>query len=242
MTKLIDNMNNKPLVHIEHLFFGFKPNEQFLKDVSFSLFPHQFIALIGPNGSGKSTLLKLILKELLPTEGKITLEKNMKIAYVPQALSFDSRFPITTFEVVLGGCFKLKNKQQAAEKALDDVGMLDFKLAPFGTLSGGQAQRVLVARALAQQPTLLLLDEPTASVDTEAEDTILRLIASQKNRCATLMVTHHLQSILSSVDGILCLQQGTAFMKPKEVCEHFALGLYHEPLINMKPDHFSENK
>lgn len=231
-------MNKTPLMQVEGLFFGFNPNEPILKDVSFSLHTNEFIALIGPNGSGKSTLLKLLLRELMPNKGKILLNPDVRIAYVPQNLSFDARFPITALEVVLGGCFRLQNKKIAAERALQEVGMLPYKNATFGTLSGGQMQRVLIARAFVQKPTLLLLDEPTASVDTETENSILQILSSQKNRCATLMVTHNLKTILSAIDGIICLQQGMAYMKPKEVCEHFALGLYHEPLIEMDSDHF----
>lgn len=233
---------NTPLLHLEKLSFGFRPNDEVLKDVTFSLFSRQFVAIIGPNGSGKSTLLKLILKELMPTKGKLTRQPHLKIAYVPQKLTFDTLFPITVLDVVLGGCFTLQNKEEAAKKALEEVGLLHLQDSSFGTLSLGQAQRVLMARALAQEPTLLLLDEPTASVDKEAEDTILRLLISQKRKGAILMVTHHIHSILSHVDGILCLQQKVVLMKPKEVCEHFALGLYHEPLINMNVDHFSKGQ
>ena len=230
--------NKKPLIELSQLSFSFSSKEPLLKDVSFSIHPGEFLAIIGPNGSGKSTLLKLILGELVPKKGKITRQPDLKVSYVPQSLIFDPHFPITALEVVMGGLFNQKERKQTALSMLKQLEMDTCKDHLFGSLSGGQAQRVLIARALVSNPTLLLLDEPTASVDLKTERTIIDLISSQKEHCATLMVTHHLQTVLQAVDGILSVQQQTTYMKPKEVCEHFALGLYHTPLIETDPTHF----
>lgn len=234
----------QPRLSVSHLSFGFPSQERLLKDVSFTIENHSFIALIGPNGCGKSTLLKLLLGELPLQQGTITFSSNTRIGYVPQSLVFDKHFPITALEVVSGGCHSMKISQKArlekAQQALENVDLGSIHDMPFGALSGGQAQRVLIARALVQQPTLLLLDEPTANIDTHAQTIILDYLLTKKDSLSIFMVTHNLRTILSCVDGVLCLQQGMTSMRPKEVCEHFALGLYHEPLMDINSTHFME--
>jgi zinc transport system ATP-binding protein len=110
------------------------------------------------------------------------------------------------------------------------VGLINLEKHSFGTLSGGQAQRVLIARALVSQPQILLLDEPTASVDSRAEAEIYALLKKLKGKMTILMVTHDLRAALSHVERVLCVQKQVFSLKPEEVCEHFALGLYHKPL------------
>src|SRR3989339_1010 len=109
--------------------------------------------------------------------------------------------------------------------------MLAFKNHSFGKLSGGQAQRVLIARALASNPKLLILDEPTASIDPQAEEEILQILKSLKGNITILMVTHDLQTIIQNVEKLLCVHRHVHVLSPSEVCEHFGLGLYHSPLI-----------
>lgn len=246
--------NSCPTIQIDNLSFGYSPKELILKNVSLSIKQGQFIGIIGPNGGGKSTLLKLILGFLTPLSGKIVyngtprLPKN-EIAYVPQSLQLDKQFPITVIEVIVGGRAShlpsfgsfSQNDYQKAYDALEKVGLLHIASQPFGTLSGGQAQRVLIARALASNPSILLLDEPTASVDSTAETEVLQLIQSLAGSMTILMVTHDLRAALTHVDGIVCVQGGALFMQPKEICEHFALGLYHFPLMQTETSHFSHH-
>jgi zinc transport system ATP-binding protein len=243
-----------PSLVVHNCSFGYQPSEQVLRNVSFTVQRGQFLGIIGPNGGGKSTLLKLILGLLSPQKGTIRINGHtpptVGVGYVPQAFQFDRRFPITAFEVVLGGrtrslsLFGRYNKrdEEAAQAALHRVGLSPMANHPFGALSGGQAQRVLIARALVSEPTVLLLDEPTSSSDPEAESSILETIHSLKSGMTILMVTHNLEAILSHVEGILCVQGGAAMLHPKEVCEHFALGLYHIPLIQTPKDHFMTHK
>ena len=129
-----------------------------------------------------------------------------------------------------------------AREALHKVGLSHIARQPFGSLSGGQAQRVLIARALASEPTILLLDEPTSSSDPEAEKAILDTIHSLKPGMTILMVTHNLKAVLSHVESIICVQGGAAMLQPKDVCEHFALGLYHIPLIQTPHGHLAPHK
>ncbi|MGR3951813.1 MAG: metal ABC transporter ATP-binding protein [Chlamydia sp.] len=239
-------------IAIEEVSFGYSPSEILLKNVSLSIQEGQFLGIIGPNGGGKSTFLKLILGALKPNHGSIQFFGSSTynpglLGYVPQSLQIDKQFPITTIEVVLGGRARYINRWGhyskkdigIAEKTLSQVGLEGTEDQPFGTLSGGQMQRALIARALASEPKILLLDEPTASIDYNAEGEILQVIHSLVGTMTILMVTHDLQTTLTKVDGIVCIQGGALFMQPKEVCEHFALGLYHFPLIQTEPYHLS---
>jgi zinc transport system ATP-binding protein len=164
------------------------------------------------------------------------------LAYVPQSIKFDRAFPISVLEVVLSGLlsklpwygyFSKQNKLLALE-AIEKVNLKEFCHEPFGTLSGGQAQRVLIARALVSNPHLLLLDEPTASVDNRAEADIYALLKELKGLMTILMVTHDLQAAIGQVERLLCVQGHVFSLQPEEVCEHFTVGLYHTPLLSNK--------
>jgi zinc transport system ATP-binding protein len=240
-----------PFIHVDNLSFGYHPEEYVLKNVSFEVLQGQFLGMIGPNGGGKSTLLKLLLGTLPPWKGTIVIGNgNERIGYVPQAFQLDKRFPITALEVVLGGRARNLSSwgqytnvdREAAHTALERVGLSHRADSPFGALSGGQAQRVLIARALASEPTVLLLDEPTSSTDAESESMILETIWKLKDGMTILMATHNLHAMLSHVEGVLCVQGGAAMLQPKEVCEHFALGLYHIPLIETPEHHLKHGR
>lgn len=127
------------------------------------------------------------------------------------------------------GSWTVQTKKKAME-ALEQVGLADFSARPFASLSGGQAQRVLLARALVGEPKILLLDEPTASVDPEAEAEIHRLLLTHKKSVTTLMVTHDLQTIMDDVDRMLFVQRHAELVTKEQICVHFAMGLYHTPL------------
>lgn len=224
------------------------PETSVLKNVSFQVSYGEFIGMIGPNGGGKTTLLKLILGFLKPSRGTIKVfGENAgaspypahRLAYVPQSVRFDRDFPISVEEVVLSGLIsKLpwygrfhKEERLAVKRALEKIGLSHLAGTAFGTLSGGQAQRVLIARALVSKPELLLLDEPTASVDSRAEADIYALLNQLKGQMTILMVTHDLGAAIEQVQRILCVQGKVISLKPEEVCKHFAFGLYHMPLL-----------
>jgi zinc transport system ATP-binding protein len=216
-----------------------------LSEASFSILEGESVGIIGPNGGGKTTLLKLIMGFLLPLSGKISLfGKAPKhgvncIGYVPQVMRFDRQFPITVYELVLSGRLSRlpwygryhADDHQAVKQMIDRVGLTPLSDKAFGTLSGGQAQRALIARALVSEPKLLLLDEPTASVDPQAEAHIYQLIKELCANITMIMVTHDLNAAINQVQRVLCVQHSVISLQPSEVCEHFALGLYHPPLI-----------
>ena len=203
----------------------------------------EFIGVIGPNGGGKTTLLKLILGLLVPTSGKIEVWQNKnQIAYVPQSTKFDKQFPISVIEVVLSGLlhllpwhgfFSYQDKKKALD-ALDQVNLTEFAHHCFGELSGGQAQRVLIARAIVQSPELLLLDEPTASVDYQAKADIYEILQRIRGKVTLMMVTHDLGAATSQVDRLFCVQKSLFSLKPDEGCKRYTMGLYQDPNIPLK--------
>jgi zinc transport system ATP-binding protein len=231
------------VIEVENLNFAYN-GVLVLEEINFIVKQGEFIGIFGPNGGGKTTLLSLIMGFLKPTRGKIRIferppqQARDKLGWVPQNFHFDRHFPISVEEVVLGGRLAhlswngrfSKEEHKIAEEMLDKVGMLPFLKVPFATLSGGQAQRTLIARALASFPSLLLLDEPTASVDYAAQTEIFKLLTCLKGEMTIVMVTHDLNSAVGHVDSLFCVQKNIIPMSPEKVCEHFALGLYHAPL------------
>lgn len=218
-----------PEIKISNLTFAYQKSS-ILQDVTLEITSGEFVGVIGPNGGGKTTLLKLLMGLLQPQTGSISLNNKPPedlrphIGYVPQHLDFDLSFPISVREVVeMGG--------GGADTLLEELQLTPFAKKPFGTLSGGQMQRALLARALAPNPQLLLLDEATSCVDNETSQTILAMLEKRKGEVTILMVTHELPTIVKNVDRILCVHRSCSLLDPKEVCEHYALGLYHPPLI-----------
>lgn len=237
----------EPAIALDHVCFAYQ-DRPVLNNISFTVNSGEFIGMIGPNGGGKTTLLKLIMGFLQPSSGRISIFGQLptkaiqQISYVPQSLRFDKQFPISVMELVLGGrlshlpwygIFSKKDKEIALH-ALDRVGLIDFQHRSFGNLSGGQAQRALIARALASEPQLLLLDEPTASVDAQAESDIYSILKGLQKQITIIMVTHNLRAAIEMVERVICVQQTAVVLNPQEVCEHFAFGLYHAPLIKLK--------
>lgn len=234
-------------IHVSHLYFSYNQETPLLTDVTFELFKGEFIGIIGPNGGGKTTLLKLLLGFLQPLSGEITLfgdspKKYPHIAYVPQHLPFDRLFPISVMDVILAGRLAhlpwhgmhSAEDLQIAQKSLEQVGLEKLAKSSFGSLSGGEAQRVLIARALASQPTLLLLDEPTSSVDVEAQTKIYEILDTLRSAMTIVMVTHDLPAVIERVERVICVQGTALSLQPHEVCDHFKLGLYHAPLIQVE--------
>lgn len=173
------------VISIEDLYFQYD-GVPALENVNLEILQGEFVGIFGPNGGGKTTLLKLMMGLLRPQRGKVLLfgrppeETRQLVGYVPQAMHFDRDFPISALEVVMMGMLgKLSwlgaypaDAKRKAMVALERVGLAHKAKASFGTLSGGEAQRVLIARAIVDEPGVLLLDEPTANVDVEAEQSI----------------------------------------------------------------------
>lgn len=231
-------------VSVSNLTFCYEKQFPVLENVSFSVKKGAFIGIFGPNGGGKTTLLNLLLGLLEPTDGAVQLlggppdKMREKVGYVPQVRRFDKQFPISPLEVVLQGCLSThrwgrfsKEAKKKAMEALERVNLQDKCHAPFGSLSGGQIQRTLIARALVSNPEILLLDEATVGVDSEALAEIFKFLISLKGSITIFMVTHELQLIAKEMDQLFCINRDLTLYSPEQVCEHFALGLYHPTLM-----------
>jgi zinc transport system ATP-binding protein len=198
-----------------------------IADLSFHIHQGEFIALVGPNGSGKTTVLKLILGLERPDSGTIEIfggtsnkgeaQNNLqinKIGYVPQRTAFDESFPICVEDMVkMGRIHSLSRKYGAEDKlavkdAMEQVEIVDLSKMPYAALSGGQRRRVLVARALASRPSLLILDEPTANMDAESEDRLYETLGKLKGNTTVLIVTHDKDFVSNLIDRVLCMGEG----------------------------------
>ena len=220
--------------------------EPVLRPCHFSIEQGSLVGIMGPNGGGKTTLLKILMGFLKPTKGSVKLFGDTpeqfypKIGYVPQFLHSDRDFPITLEEIVDLGCMNSQAKKRGSE-IMDSLGLSDHRKKRYGELSGGLAQRTLLARALASDPDILFLDEPTSSIDPPSASAILDLLGKLKGDKTILLVTHDIKTIIERVDLILCVQGTVQTYKPGEVCEHFAMGLYHTPLLSLPKNHWSQD-
>lgn len=237
-------------VSVRNLCFSYEKRSPILEGISFDVNEGQFIGVFGPNGGGKTTLLQLLLGLLKPSSGQVRIlgkfpeETSNQTGYVPQVRRFDKQFPISVLDVVLQGClssfrgwgsFSSAAKKDALE-ALEKVHLQDKAHQAFGSLSGGQIQRTLIARALASKPKLLLLDEATVGIDPETLDEIFQFLLTLKGEITTILVTHQLQAIAKEMDFLLCVNRELTLFSPQQVCEHFAMGLYHPPLMKKDED------
>ena len=197
-----------------------------LEDFNLDVEIGSLMALVGPNGAGKSTLIKTILKFLKQITGEIKINKK-SLAYVPQRNSVDWDFPTTLFDVVEMGCygrvglFKRVNKEEKAKvlKAIEQVGMLEFKDRQISELSGGQQQRTFIARALVQEADIYLMDEPFQGVDSTTEKSIVDILKKLKSDGKTLLVVHHdLQTVPTYFESVTFINKTViATGKVKEV-------------------------
>ena len=209
----------------QHVTFGYG-GEPAVSDVTLSVTAGEFLALVGPNGGGKTTLLKLALGLLKPQKGSVALwgvpierfKDWNRMAYVPQrAASLDSQFPGTVQEVAAYGEYRGVNPfgllrsgpSTAVRDALETVGMWEYRKRRVVDLSTGQQQRVLIARALVKKPELILLDEPTAGVDTPAQEQFYGLLKTlnQGRGLTIVLVSHDIGAVLEAVTRVACINQ-----------------------------------
>ena len=184
-----------------------------LKDVNLSVKEKEFLGIVGPNGGGKTTLLKIILGLLRPSSGTVKVEGVM--SYVPQQLIFEKYFPISVLDVVLMGLidtlkygiYHSRKDTDSVLEALEKLKISDLSSQKFGELSGGQRQRVLIARAIINNPSILILDEPTANIDKLAQENVLELLKKLNKEITILMVSHQFDFITSDVDRVICIDR-----------------------------------
>ena len=179
-------------------------SHEVLHDVSLRLEPGEIVTILGPNGSGKSTLLRALIGILPLAEGRVARKAGLKIGYVPQRLAIDRSMPLTARRFL---SLPVRCARAEGEEVLGRVGMLEVADRPMVGLSGGQFQRVLLARALLGAPDVLILDEPTQGLDQPGEAAFYRLIEDVRRDtgAAVLMVSHDLHVVMSASDRVICL-------------------------------------
>ena len=202
-----------------------------LQEVTLKVCEKDFLGVIGPNGGGKTTLLKVIMGLVQPMRGTATVFGEepgrlwQRIGYVPQQIILDRNFPISVHDTVLMGrlghktIFKGYDKDDlaAAEKALAAVEMFDYSGRQIGKLSGGQLQRVLIARALASKPDLLLLDEPTTGIDMMGQESIYTILNRLKSMITIIIVSHDVGALAVNADKIACVGKKLYYHDSKEL-------------------------
>jgi zinc transport system ATP-binding protein len=244
------------ILTIEELNFAYPQSSQnnVLENITLQMQEGDFAALIGPNGGGKTTLIKIILGLLKPSSGKVSLfgqstsASKKYLSYVPQYANFNKDFPISVRDTVIQGCLNnrslkktgismssfgwyTKSDYQRAEQAMKETYTWEYRDKSISTLSGGQLQRVMVARALAGDPKLLLLDEPTANIDERSEKDIFDLFKDLNKRMSIIVISHDIGFVSSYVNQVFCLNKTL-------VC-HQADVVDSESIHNLYGDHIS---
>ncbi|MBJ3763492.1 metal ABC transporter ATP-binding protein [Maribius pontilimi] len=177
---------------------------QVLDHVSLELRRGEIVTVVGPNGSGKTTLMRTILGALAPVSGRVTRHPDLRIGYVPQRLSIDATLPMNVARFL---SLPRRQSPQTVAAALADADLSGMQDRPVATLSGGQLQRLLLARALLDAPDLLILDEPTTGLDQPGAAAFYRRIEAIRDTrgCAVLMVSHDLHVVMAASDRVICL-------------------------------------
>jgi len=212
-------MNETVLLAAEHLGFTVEGRE-ILTDVSISVHKGEIITLIGPNGAGKTTLVRILLGLIAATTGKIIRNPDLSIGYVPQRVVVNDQLPMRVMDFL-----KLSSAypKHELETVLKEVNVGHLILMPVQKISGGELQRVLLARALLKNPQLLVLDEPAQGVDIVGQQALYQTISaiSKTRNCGVLMVSHDLHLVMASTDKVICLNTHVCCTgHPDDVSEH----------------------
>jgi len=236
-------------IRIDKLDFSYG-RVQALENASLAIGEREFVCMVGPNGGGKTTLLKLMLGLLEPQAGAVSVFGEVPrvgrkwIGYLPQHADLDARFPVTALDVVLMGRlgktrafgFYTKADRAAARGMLDRVGLGARADRPLSELSGGQRQRVLIARALVCEPKLLLLDEPTSSLDDYVEQELYELLKELNKELTIVVVTHDIGFVSHYVDKVVCVNRQVRIHPTSEVNENIIHEMYGEHIHMVRHD------
>ncbi|MFH1195080.1 MAG: metal ABC transporter ATP-binding protein [bacterium] len=215
-----------------------------LEDINLSIPEKEFLGIIGPNGGGKTTLLKVILGLIKQDSGEVSIygktpnECPGLIGYTPQHSNFDKDYPISVMDVVLMGRLgsktlfgrNSKEDRNIAEESLLKVGLQNYKSRTAGYLSGGEKQRVLIARALSTKPKILLLDEPTASVDSVSGQNFYELLNMLNKEMTIVMVSHDIGAVSQYMNKIACLNKKLVYHDSKEISKEMLEATYQCPV------------
>ena len=250
MNSEINNIPKPPPVCFEEVSFSYN-NTEILQNVNLVVNHLDFMAVVGPNGGGKTTFIKLILGLLTPQKGRIRVfgeaPKHIRgrMGYVQQNFRFDHQFPISVLEVVLTGLlgrkgswgFYRSQEKELAVSALREVEMYEFSHHPFADLSGGQMQRVMLARALVSDPELLLLDEPTAHLDILVENDLYELLGKLNQRRTIIMVSHDVGYVSSRANRVICINRNLVEHPTYEITNQHVQELFGRRVSSVRHEH-----
>ena len=240
----------EPVIRIEDVSFSYG-DVPALEHVSLEIHEREFVALVGPNGGGKSTLLRILLGLLRPDSGRVTLlgrrpeEGRRHVGYVPQSLHFDRDFPLRVRDMVLMGRLGVSRRlighspedRRRAMDAMEQTEIAHLADRQIGTLSGGQFQRAVIARALVSDPKILILDEPTANIDQRSESDIFELFRELNEQMTILVVSHDIGFISRYVDRVACLNRTLICHETREVDQKVLEKLYGMPVREIAHRH-----
>jgi len=234
-----NEMNDRTTLEFDDVCFAYERREV-LHNVEMKVGAGDLVAVVGPNGGGKSTMLKLALGLLEPGRGSVRVlgthpvRARRRVGYVPQHLQFDPAFPVCAMDVVLMGRAERhflgpyrKADREAAADALDRVELAHLAKRGFARLSGGERQRVLIAQALVADPELLLLDEPTANVDSATEHKIYELLHELNERITIVVVSHNLNVVTRHASHVACVNRTASLMTMSDLTRERLHTVYH---------------
>lgn len=231
-----------PIIKLDNISASYD-GKQVLTDVSLTIFDDDYLGIIGPNGGGKTTLVKVILGLKKADKGRISFFKegkpveNINIGYLPQYSSIDRNFPISVYDVVLSGLSSQKpflrpftsNQHQQVRETLSHMELDTFTQRHIGSLSGGQLQRVLLARAIVSRPDVVILDEPDTYVDNRFREQMYQMLEATNKECAVVIVSHDIAEILQYTKHVACVNHTLHYHShadmPKEKLEQHFLNM-----------------
>lgn len=238
-----------PLIEFQNARLGYR-GKPILQDITCSIHQGDSVGIAGPNGCGKTTLLRAVLGDVKPSNGSVTVDRTHRFAYVPQAENLNLFLPLTVRETVL---LPAKSKssfgiastedERLAEDAIQKTGISDIQNLLLREVSGGQRQKTILAQAISQNPSVLLMDEPTRGLDVVAERDLLVLIRELKaeRNLTLLFVTHTLQIVLNFMDKILLFDNGRMIetspdelIKTKKLEEIYGVPFHHHEQDGMR--------
>ena len=224
------------IIEVKNLTLGYDKKEV-LKNLNFNIEENDFLCVVGPNGSGKSTLIKGILGLIKPLKGKVeynNLKQNF-IGYMPQEIKVDSNFPASVYEIIISGTlnklglkpFYTKKEKEKANETLKILNIENLKDKSFTELSGGQRQKVLLARSLCATSKLLILDEPSNNLDSKSKKELYKIVTNlnKDKKITVIMITHDLDHNNLIGNKILSLREDNIFYG---TTEEFVRSVHHE--------------
>jgi zinc transport system ATP-binding protein len=240
---------DNPVIALDNVTFSFN-RKPVLENVTLQVNDRDFVWVVGPNGGGKTTLVRILMGLLRPRQGSVrifgsdVLSARRRIGYMPQNPHLDRRFPVTVMDVTLTGRLSAgilpyrytSADHQAAEQALEMVGLLTQAQLPLHELSGGQQRRLLIARALVSEPELLILDEPTANLDRNIEAGLFELLRELNKRLTIVMISHDPAFVSDFVEHVVCVNRTVGIHPTAALQPDFIAELYGSPVRLVRHD------